>query len=125
MRFGLSILFAVLTVLPVFADERRNFYGSWGTAKQCSRLPIKPGGTVLAEPFEIGSEWLRHGSLWCRLNWFPVEPRENGFFSGAFAQCGEDAVRGYLLGMELSRGELTLRWGFPFKNGPLTRCPSS
>lgn len=107
------------------ADEREVFFGTWGTERQCARQPIAPGGTVLAEPFEINAQWLRQGRIWCRLNWFPIERREDGWFSGAHAQCGEDAVATYLLGMVLSDGELTLRWGFPLSNGPLARCPGS
>ncbi|MEM6945942.1 MAG: hypothetical protein AAF565_19535, partial [Pseudomonadota bacterium] len=82
-------------------------------------------GTVLAEPFEIGPEWLRHGKIWCRLTWYPAEARENGAFTAAQAQCGEDAVRGYFLRMELSEGRLQLRWNFLISSGPLDRCPSS
>ncbi len=119
MRYAFLI---ALFAFPAVADEREVFHGTWGTPKQCSREPIKPNGTVLAEPFEINAEWLKQGGLWCRLNWFPVEAREDGLFSGANAQCGEDSVRGYVLGMKLSDDNLTLRWGFPFSNGPLQRC---
>jgi len=119
-----AFLIALLAV-PAAADEREVFYGTWGTAQQCSRAPIKPGGTVLAEPFEISSDWLRQGRLWCRLSWFSIEPREDGFFTGARAQCGEDSLRDYILGMELSGDDLTLRWDFPLSNGPLARCPGS
>lgn len=78
---------------------------------------------MLSEPFEIGPEWLRQGQLWCMLSWGPVERRENGLFSAAHARCGEDSVRQYLLGVKLEQDELTLRWDFPVKNGPLRRCP--
>ena len=122
MRLPLVIAFIVLIAAPVAADDRAAFYGTWGTAKQCTRAPIRPGGTVLAEPFEISSEWLRQGRFWCRLNWGPMEARENGFFTGAHAQCGEDTVRGYFVGMILSGDDLTLRWDFPLSNGPLRRC---
>ncbi len=114
-----------LFAFPAVAEEREIFYGTWGTPKQCAREPIKAGGTVLAEPFEISSDWLKQGQLWCRLNWFPIEVRKDGLFSGAQAQCGEDSVRDYLLGMRLSNDKLTLRWGFPLSNGPLKRCPAS
>lgn len=122
MRYAFLI---VLLAFPAAADERAVFYGTWGTAKQCSRAPVKPGGTVLAAPFEISPEWLRQGQIWCRLSWFPIEPRGDGFFSGARAQCGEDTVRDYMLGVELSGGELTLRWDFPLSSGPLARCPDT
>ncbi|MEX3011212.1 hypothetical protein [Hoeflea sp. TYP-13] len=118
----LVITFIVPLVVPAAADDRAVFYGTWGTAKQCSRAPIRTGGTVLKEPFVISSGWLRQGRFWCRLNWGPVEPREHGFFTGAHAQCGEDTARGYFLGMILSGDDLTLRWGFPLSNGPLRRC---
>ena len=122
MRYALLIF---LLAWPAAADERKVFYGSWGTEQQCSRTPIKPGGTVLAEPFQIGPEGLRQGQIWCRLSWFPIELREDGVFTGAFAQCGEDAVREYLLRMTLSEDALTVRWGLQRSNGPLTRCSGS
>lgn len=107
------------------ADERQALYGVWGTADQCAQTPIQPGGTVLANPFEISTRWLKHGSHWCSLKWGPLETRENGLFTGAHAQCGEDSVRGYFIGMSLSGEDLTLRWDFPLSNGPLSRCPAS
>lgn len=125
MRFGVCI--AVIFMCAAWsasADERAAFYGTWGAPQQCARAPIKPGGTVLAAPFEIDAEWLRHGQVWCRLRWFPIEPRADGAFTGAQAQCGEDSVRGYRLGMVLSGETLTLRWGFGRSNGPLARCPA-
>ena len=123
MRIVTVVLFLLLPV-SAFAEDRERFFGTWGTAKQCSRLPIKPGGTVLATPVEISEEWLKQGNLWCRLNWFPIETRETGYFSGARAQCGEDSIRDYLLGVVLSDEKLTLRWDLLRKNGPLARCPS-
>ena len=122
MRLPLLIALIVLLAAPAGADDRSALYGTWGTAKQCTRAPVKPGGTVLSEPFVIGPEWLRQGTFWCRLTWGPMEPRENGVFTGAHAQCGEDAARGYFLGMILTGDDLTLRWDFPLSNGPLQRC---
>ena len=119
MRFALFIL---LLPWPVLASERHAFYGSWGTAKQCASEPIKQGGTVRAQPFEISAGWLKQGSHWCRLSWFPVEQRKNGLFTGAIAQCGEDAVRAYRVRMELQGEQLSIRWGFSITNGPLLRC---
>ena len=122
MRLPLLIASIALLAVPAAADDRAVFYGTWGTAKQCSRAPIKPGGTVLSEPFVISAEWLRQGRFWCRLRWGPMEPRKDGFFTGAHTQCGEDGARGYFLGMVLSGDNLTLRWDFPLSNGPLRRC---
>lgn len=122
MRYALLI---ALLALPAMADEREVFYGTWGTQQQCARTAIKPGGTVLAAPFEISDEWLRQGTHWCRLNWLPVEPREDGYRARARALCGEDTVRDYALGLELSGDELTLRWGFLLSNTQLARCPAS
>ena len=119
-----ALLIALLSV-PGFADERSQFYGTWGTEQQCARAPIKQGGTVLAAPFEIDERWLKHGDFWCELKWFPVEPRDRGIFTGAMAQCGEDTVKGYRLRMVLSEGKLMLRWGLEHANGPLARCESS
>jgi len=106
-------------------DDRARFLGVWGTDRQCAGAPIKPGGTVLAEPFHIGEDWLRHGPVWCRLTWFPVERRADGLFTGAYAQCGEDSVRDFLLRLELSGETLTLRWGLTLSNGPLAGCPGA
>ncbi|MEL7137883.1 MAG: hypothetical protein AAFP67_02480 [Pseudomonadota bacterium] len=129
MRIALLITLLALPVVaaaPAGADEREAFYGSWGTPKQCARAPIKEGGTVPAEPFEIGPLWLKHGRVWCRLRWYPIEQRENGAFTGAQAQCGEDSVRSYFIGMERSDDSLRLRWDFELKTkDPLRLCPSS
>ncbi|MEM7271142.1 MAG: hypothetical protein AAF401_18025 [Pseudomonadota bacterium] len=115
----------LLFAFPASANEQAAFHGVWGTEAQCGRELIKPGGTVVASPYEVGPEWLRQGGLWCRLNWYPVEPRDGGAFSGALAQCGEDAVRDYRVRMVLRGDELTLHWGLFQASGPLRRCPSS
>lgn len=108
------------------ADPREVFCGVWGTARQCAGEPLKPGLTVRAEPFEIGAEWLTLGPVSCQLKWFAMEHRDDEVFPGAFAQCGEDAVRDYCLRMSLaSDGALTIRWDFPISNGPLRRCPKT
>ena len=127
MRRPASILLACLATTTAFADsgEHSRFLGTWGTSKQCNHDPIKPGGTVLATPFEIRADWLRHGTLWCQLDWGPVEQRDSGYFTGANARCGEDAVRDYFLGMTLTGDALTLRWQPFLANGPLARCPVS
>ncbi len=123
MRSTVVIIALALIATPAVAGERSVFFGTWGTAKQCAREPIRSGGTVLAEPFVIGANWLKQGQHWCRLRWGPLEVRDDGFFTAAHAQCGEDAVRGYFLGMILLGEDLTLRWDFPVSNGPLQRCP--
>ena len=115
-------LFLILLPLSAGAEGREAFYGTWGTEQQCAGAPIKPGGTVLAQPFEIDRDWLRQGRLWCRLDWFPVEHRIGGFFTGAYAQCGEDSVQTYLVGMKLRDDNLQLRWNVFTSNGPLKRC---
>ena len=90
MRF---VVFLAVLALPAAADEREVFYVMWGTPKHCARALIKPGGTVVAEPFEITSVGVRQGRIWCRLKWFPVSARDGGLFTGGHAQCGEDTVR--------------------------------
>ena len=102
--------------------EHAGFFGVWGTHKQCSRDPIKSGGTKLAQPYEVSERWLKHGSVWCSLNWGPVERRKDGAFTAAHARCGEDSLRDYFLGMELSGKSLRLRWGFPRLSEPLMLC---
>lgn len=121
----LLLLLMALFVSPANAGDHDRFLGTWGTAEQCARAPIKPGGTVLAAPFEIGRVWMKQGQLWCSLDWGPVETMDDGAFTAATAQCGEDSVRGYFLGLRLTGDELTLRWDFPHSNGPLRRCPAS
>lgn len=118
----LFTLFFLFAISAAQAAQQAPFLGTWGTEKQCNRAPIKPGGTLLAEPFEITAKWLKQRDLWCGLNWGPVDRRSNGFFTAAHARCGEDAVRDYFLRMELIEGEMTLHWDFPISNGPLKRC---
>ena len=114
--------FITLLALPAHADDRAAFYGTWGTPQQCERVPLKEGGTVLAAPFEIDDTFLKQGTIWCRLAWGPVESRGTETVTSAQAQCGEDNVRHYMLGLELADEALTLRWDFPLSNGPLARC---
>jgi len=126
MRHLIFIIPLTLSVMTsAAAEDHRKFFGTWGTAKQCAREPIKPGGTVLVEPYEIGDEWLRQGQLWCLLSWGPVEKRPDGYFSGAHARCGEDTVRQYFLGTRLKGEELTLRWSLTASNGPFRKCRGS
>lgn len=121
MRYLYLLVFLIFT-LPVFADEHETLYGTWGTEKQCARAPVVPGSLVESEPFIINSQWLRRGVIWCKLSWFPVEKKPDGFFTGASAVCGEDTVVRYLLSMRKSGDELTILWDFPNKHGPLKMC---
>ena len=121
MRF-MVLLFLFSFPIHAEAEDRAAFYGSWGTGKQCAGKPIKPGGSVLARPYEITADWLKHGDQWCQLNWGPVEKRDGGTFSAAHAHCGEDSLRTYFLGLELTGEKLRLRWDFPQISAPLQRC---
>lgn len=126
MRLILATILIFMITLPIYAEERAPFYGKWGTEKQCARKPIIPNGTFLAEPFEIDSEWLKHGQLWCNLTWYPVGKRENGtLFTNAHARCGEDSVRDYLMRFTLSDNELTISWDLTTQKGQLKQCPAS
>ena len=124
----LLLVFASITAAAVAAAaaaEREVFYGTWGTAQQCARQPIKQGGTLLAQPYELGATWLKQGNLYCQLNWGPIERRSGGgggFFTAAHAACGEDTIRSYFLGVELRGEQLRLSWGFPNATPPLRRC---
>jgi hypothetical protein len=122
IRLTFSFIFFLLLAFPAMSKTHEMFYGSWGTQAQCDKKPIKPGGTVLSTPFEIDKRWFKQGQQWCLLNWGVIEKRENGYFTAANALCGEDAPQSYFLGFELKNNELTLRWDFPRKNGPLMRC---
>ena len=124
MRAFLLFLALGFVSAPAAAD-RAKFFGVWGTTQQCARDFIKPGGSVRAAPYEISEDWLKDGRVWCQLRWFPVEQRGAATFTGAHARCGEDAVRGYLLGMTLEGGALTLRWDVFRATPPLRRCPVS
>lgn len=117
-------LFLALTLMatPAAADDRSAFYGSWGTTAQCTGAPIQAGGTVVAAPFEIDDAFLKHGNIWCRLNWSPIERQDRALVTGALALCGEDSVQSYQLGLKLSDGVLSLRWGHLHRNRGLGRC---
>ncbi|WP_421702624.1 hypothetical protein [Aliiroseovarius sp.] len=115
MRWLVFLFFAA----PALANPLE---GRWGTAAQCAGLPIVAGGTRLAAPVEVGAEWLKQGEVWCRLTWFAAQPRADGLFRAARAQCGEDSVRGYNLGFALEGETLTLLWDEALVNGPLSRC---
>jgi len=120
------IVFFALAAIPVHAGGDNFVHGLWGTAAQCAQELIKPGGTRLAEPFEIGPEWLRQGDIWCKLTWFDPQERAQGIFIGARARCGEDSLQGFWLGMAFDRSgdaeQLSLIWNENLVNGPLERC---
>ena len=116
--FLILLLFATL----VQADDKEVLYGEWGTEAQCARLPIIPEGTKLAAPYEIKPDWLRHGEVWCRVNWSNASSESNGLFIAARGQCGEDAVRDYRINFRLRADKLTLTWNEWHKVGPLMRC---
>ena len=126
MRIILLFVFFIFT-MPAYADEDKHasLYGTWGTEKQCARAPLKPGSLVQSEPFEINSQWLKRGVIWCKLTWFPIETRKDGLFTGANAICGEDSIARYLLSMTLAHDELTILWGVANKKGPLKLCKGS
>ncbi|MEM7059770.1 MAG: hypothetical protein AAF557_19465 [Pseudomonadota bacterium] len=121
VRMRRALLFALLA-LPAMADDREIFYGTWGTDQQCARAPMIPDGTIRHEPYVIDRDWLQHRQVWCRLDWFPIQSRQDGAFTGARAQCGEDSVRDYTLRMDLAGDALTVRWNPFWAKGPLRRC---
>lgn len=113
----------LLAATPATASDRHaEFFGTWGTPKHCAKAPILDGGTQKAAPFEIGAEWLKHGEIYCALNWGPIANKNGGRFTNASAKCGEDSVRGYTLGLILKDDTLHITWDFFLKNGPLKRC---
>ena len=103
-------------------DEPQAIYGVWGDARQCARAVILEGGTRRAAPVEISEGWLKQGPIWCRLTWFPAEPRANGLFASAQALCGEDSALGYRLDAVLAGQNLSLIWNETLINGPMRRC---
>ncbi len=114
----------ILFFLTTFAHaaDRELLYGEWGTKDQCARELITPNGTKLAAPFEIKSDWLGHGDVWCRLNWSNATSESNGLFIAAHGQCGEDSVINYRINFRLRGDKLTLSWNQWHKVGPLMRC---
>lgn len=106
------IPFILLASPTAASDKYAEFYGTWGTSNQCAKAPIIAGGTQLAAPFKIGPEWLQHGQIYCSLTWGPVSDRDDGRFTIATAKCGEDAVRGYTLGLTRAGESLELTWDF-------------
>ena len=118
-----SLFVLTIFTMPAFAADRSLLYGKWGTEAQCNGALITPQGTKRAAPFDIRPDWLKHGDVWCYLNWGTVAPTSGGgIFTVAQAQCGEDAVRGYNIKFRLDESELTLVWNLWIKNGPLMRC---
>ena len=97
-------------------------FGQWGTDAQCARSLLLPTGTVRAAPFDISSDWLVQGEMWCRLTWGIAAPSERGLFALATALCGEDTTRAYDVRFRLNGDRLTLIWGLWNRNGPLKRC---
>ena len=119
---GPTTLAALLIATPAFAQTPPRLLGSWGTEAQCNRLLHTPRGTVRAEPFRVSDGWLAHGALWCRLTFFPAQPRPDGLYATARASCGEDNVQTHMLAFDLAKGTLTLIWNESLINGPLARC---
>ena len=106
----------------VSAADPDLFYDVWGTEQQCSRQLLTPKGTKRAAPFDIRSEWLGHGDVWCHLSWGTVAPADDGLFAIAHALCGEDTARSYDIKFRLRDDQLTLVWNLWLRNGPLMRC---
>lgn len=118
---SIAVIALALTVTASI-DYQDALYGEWGTETQCARGLITPRGTRRAAPFDIQSEWLQQGDVWCQLIWRKVAPTDGGLFGLAGAVCGEDTARNYDLKFRLNGDELTLVWGLWHKNGPLKRC---
>jgi len=112
----------LMAMLAGPAQATDALWGRWGDARQCAGALLLPGGTVRAAPFELSPGWLRHGPTWCRLTWFPPQPRTDGLFASARALCGEDSARSYRLDAVLQGAELRLIWDETLINGPLRRC---
>jgi len=112
-------LIGLFLTTPAIAEDLQSLYGQWGTEKQCARALITPKGTKKAAPFDIQSDWLGHGDVWCRINWLSTDPTRVVM---AHALCGEDNVQGYRINFILDGSELTLVWNLQLRNGPLMRC---
>jgi len=113
------LLFAPL----VIAQDVQPLVGLWGTDKQCAGELITPKGTKHAAPFDLRPDWLGHGEVWCRLNWWSVDQlNEGGMTALAQAVCGEDIERDYKIRFNLRDDTLTIVWDWEFQNGPLKRC---
>lgn len=115
-------LILIFAADPAWTGEQDPFLGVWGTTKQCNRAPLKEGGSVLAEPFEIRPGWLRQGSLWCKLSWFPIQDHGSSVFASTRALCGEDSARVYRLDFSQNPKGLYLIWDEQLVNGPLIEC---
>lgn len=117
---ALTVFFLVVPFAS--SQEEDVFYGEWGTRKQCSGEPLIKGGSKTAAPFDIRSDWLGHGGIWCRLHWVSVVSIQDGTSGFARAVCGEDDTRDYVVSLLLAKGVLTLTWDQWLENGPLMRC---
>jgi hypothetical protein len=121
MRLVVAI-FVTLVVNSFASADQSDFYGVWGTNKQCAKELIVAGGSKHAAPFEITKDWLGHGDVWCRLFWVNTGSGQHGRFALARALCGEDDVRDYQLDLTLKNAELTLTWNRQITNNSLQRC---
>ena len=119
MKFFIT---ALLFVSTTAIANSALFYGIWGSEAQCARTLIIPQGTKHWSPFEISADWLKHGEVWCRIDWVNVVPREEGAYAVAQALCGEDDNRNYRINFNLVGDELTLIWNNEFANSALRRC---
>ncbi len=128
MKHNAIIIVSLLAVSSVSATGNSSaatdnpLLGTWGTDAQCSRALILATGTKRAAPFDIQSEWLQNGDVWCRMGWSMQTQTQTGVIAEAWALCGEDDVRRHHLGLKLDGQLLSLVWNFKIKNGPLKRC---
>jgi len=124
IRACLAAICIALPTIGLTQSVPEPLLGLWGTNAQCGGATVIDGGTYRATPFQITAGWLRHGSIWCRLQWFTPQIDGGGLYVAARAQCGEDAVNGYGIGFrhQASPETLTLIWDESLINGPLHRC---
>jgi len=119
----MRLLLVLVLIAPMaFAQEIQPLIGKWGTDAQCSGSLITPKGTKRAAPFDVRTDWLEYGDVFCRLNWTSAQSTADGTRAIARAICGEDTQRDYLISFNLSGDTLTLVWDLVFQNGPMGRC---
>ena len=96
--------------------------GTWGTASQCAELAAGGSDNPALMPYQISSEWIRQGFLYCILAWRGEAQIDGETRYFADAQCGEDDLRDYRISLELRQRRLQIRWSDDFSTTALQAC---
>ena len=97
--------------------------GAWGDTAQCAAHRAGGNQDPRLFPYLISDDWIQHGMVFCQIEWQSAQGEPPNLSVGAFARCGEDGPREYRILLELSQGNLRIRWSEDFTTTALTACP--